>query len=498
MATAVSLAVYAVLLALALRAVWRRPIVALYVFVVGLALHNLVGALLYGFGLRGTALTALLAWKEVLLAAALARVALDAWRARRLPFRPGAVDVLALAFAAVVVVYALIPQGVLGGEAGPKGVLYGVRHAVLPVAAYLLGRSLVVTARELRRIGWTVLAGAAAVAVGGLLDIYAVSVEWWRGSGAVGFFRDQLGFESHGPGGLPDNFVFNTDEGVFRRLISTFISPLGTAFMLVVALLFAASPGPPWRRPRLVLALATVGGAGLLFTLTRSALIALAAGLVVLALARQRLWPLGAAAGVVAVGVAFAFLVPSVAPRTHFFPSDLEYQERRARELGGLPSGNSVLSPDEPSIVSHLTSLREGLANVARHPQGYGLGNAGATARRFDERVIAGESTYAEVGVETGVVGLALLVAWNLALLAALVRQARRAADDDVRWAAGAVAASLAAVLALAVQTDVLGVPWLAYCLWWLGGALLVPATALAAARARSTARRSPATVEHA
>ncbi len=30
------------------------------------------------------------------------------------------------------------------------------------------------------------------------------------------------------------------------------------------------------------------------------------------------------------------------------------------------------------------------------------------------------------------------------------------------------------AVLALGVQTDVIGVHWLAYCLWWLGGSLLV------------------------
>jgi hypothetical protein len=29
-------------------------------------------------------------------------------------------------------------------------------------------------------------------------------------------------------------------------------------------------------------------------------------------------------------------------------------------------------------------------------------------------------------------------------------------------------------VLALAVQTDAIGVPWLAYCLWWVAGALVV------------------------
>lgn len=248
------------------------------------------------------------------------------------------------------------------------------------------------------------------VAVVGLVDVYAVSVETWRDSGAVGYFRDQLGFESHGPGGLPDNFAFNSDDGVFRRLTSTFVSPLGTAFMLVVALLLAASPGWPWRRSRLVAVLALVLGAALLLTVSRSAVIALAAGLVVLAVARRRLWPAGAAVAVVGLGVGFALLYPSIAPETHFFAEDLAYQEQRARELGGLPGGNAILSPDESSIRSHLASLREGLETVARHPQGYGLGNAGATARRFGEPVRAGESNYAEIGVELGIAGLVLFL----------------------------------------------------------------------------------------
>ena len=44
--TAVELVVYALLLAVAAAAVWRRPVVALYLFVVGLALHNAVMAAL--------------------------------------------------------------------------------------------------------------------------------------------------------------------------------------------------------------------------------------------------------------------------------------------------------------------------------------------------------------------------------------------------------------------------------------------------------------------
>src|SRR5437660_8849302 len=123
MADAVALGVYAVLLAGAAAFVWRRPIFAVYAFVVGLAVHNLVLSARWGAGVRGSSLEAIAAWKEALLAVALLRVAYDARRARRFPFRPGLVDALALGFAAFVVLYAILPQGPLGGHAGPKAVL---------------------------------------------------------------------------------------------------------------------------------------------------------------------------------------------------------------------------------------------------------------------------------------------------------------------------------------------------------------------------------------
>src|SRR2546421_7115480 len=81
----VELCVYALVLVPAAVLVWRRPVVALYLFVVGLALHNAVMAALYAAGVRGTTLTAITAWKEILLAVALARVGRDAWRDRRVP-----------------------------------------------------------------------------------------------------------------------------------------------------------------------------------------------------------------------------------------------------------------------------------------------------------------------------------------------------------------------------------------------------------------------------
>jgi len=343
----------------------------------------------------------------------------------------------------------------------------GDRHDLVLVAAYFLGRSLPIDARRVR---WLVAGAAAAVAAWGLIEVYAVPIEWWGHSGAVGYFHRELDYDYHGPAGLPENFAFNTSDGLFRRLVSTFVSPLAAAYMFVVALLLLATV----RRLRpITVGLAVLGGAGLLWTFSRSSVVALGIGLVVLAAARRRRWPVGVAAVAIAAGFGFAAIFHTIAPRTHWFPSDLPYQEAQAKAKGPLPKGSGLsgtVSLGEPSIRSHLDSLRDGIRTVFHHPQGYGLGNAGTTAQRFDVKLEAGESNYTEIGAETGIAGALLFIAWSLGLLGALVRTAW--AGD--RAAAG-VAAGLAAVLALAIQTDAIGVPWLAYALWWLAGAFVIP-----------------------
>jgi hypothetical protein len=271
--TALELGLYALLLAGAAAVVWRRPGLALFLFVVGLALHNAVMAALYEAGVRGNTLTAITAWKEILLAVALLRVGSDSLRERRLPFRPGFVDVLALAFAALVVVYALVPQSALDGNAGHRAVALGLRHDIVPVGAYFLGRSLRLRREDLRRLAWTLLATAAFVATLGLVDVYAVSIGWWRTNGVIDYFHRHLGYDYHGTGvrldehgavyGLPENFIYNVggDKPFLRRLVSTFLSPLASGYLFVVALLVAVAA---MRRRALTLALGTLAAAGLL------------------------------------------------------------------------------------------------------------------------------------------------------------------------------------------------------------------------------------------
>jgi len=425
----------------------RRGLWIVPVLVVGLALHNLVMSLLYGVGLRGHALSAAGAWKDVLLAAALAWLVVEAVRRRALPFRPNVVDALAVAYAAVVVLYALLPQRLLGGHAGATAIAYGARHALLLVAAYFLGRALGPLPRA---VGWWVLGVAAAAALFGLVEVYAVSLDTWRHSGAKGWFANQLSFDYTGLSGLPENFVYNEgNDRIVRRLVSTFLSPLATAYLLCVALLLAAAWRRRWGAP-----LAAVTFAGLLWTYSRSTWIALVAGLLVLAAVQRRWQPAAAALAAVLACVGFAGVYTHLAPRAHFTPAELRVQHELAK---GGSTGVSIAN--DASTRSHWRNLRDGVETVARHPQGFGLGNSGSTAARFGVELRAGESTYTELGVDTGIVGLALFLAFNLALLRRLVYRSA--------W----LTASLAAVLVLAVQTDVIGVPWVAVCLWLFAGA---------------------------
>jgi hypothetical protein len=469
MASGLALAAYGLLLVPGAVLVWRRPVVALYAWIVGLAAHNAVMAALYGAGIRGGALTALQAWKEILLAVALARVALEVLRTGRLAFRVHPADVLAVAFAVLVCVYALLPQSWLDGSADHGAIGLALKHDLVPVGAYFLGRSVILRGEELVRLVWTVVGTAAAVAVLGLLDDFLVPISWWRDSAVVDYFHKQLGYQYHGTGGLPENFVFNNGgdaEGFHRRLVSTFLGPLASAYTFVVALLLGAAF---LRRLRILIPLSAVIFAGLLFTFSRSSLLALAAGLVVLAFVRRRWWPVAAAVAMLAVSVAWVHVFPHVAPQGKWTQQDLILQRNNAKNQPG--ASGSAGSIDEPSIHSHWISLREGVRTVVHHPQGFGLGNAGQTASRTGTTIKAGESNYTEIGAETGLFGALLWIAWGLAIFVGLVTTAWRTRW----WAAAGIAAAFGATLVLAVQTDVIGDPWMAYSLWALAGIALRP-----------------------
>lgn len=431
----------------------RVPWFALIAFVVGLPLHNFAMAELWDAGVRGTWLDAIAAWKDILLILALGAVL---WRAQRLPLALAA-DKLALLFAAVVILYGIVPQSWLGGEATARGELLALRHDLIPVGAYFFGRLLELAPREWRRLGLALAIFGIGLSLFGLADVYLVPLNWWRESGVPAWYHEQLGFTYTGLSGLPENWVLNTGDETnpVRRLVGPFLSPLAAAYALAIVLLYLAA-----RRPtRWVVAAGAMTYAGLLWTHTRAAYLALAAGFALLAIVRRRWLPVILAVASIGIGAAFVKAFPDIGPSTRYTTHELEVLRANARRNPGV--SNDPFSAGESSTSSHLRNLRDGIELVIEHPQGHGLGNTGASASRSGAKVLAGESTYTELGVDTGVAGMAFFVAWVSATLVALWR--RRV------W----LVAVWAVVLLLGMQTDVIGVHWIAYVVFALAGATL-------------------------
>jgi hypothetical protein len=426
--------------------------ISLVVLVVGLAVHNLAMALLWQAGLRGGALDVAAAWKEAVLVVAFVAAVAAVGSVPRLLWA----DRLALAYGALVVLYWVVPQSWLDGGATPKGELYALRHHLLPLGAYALGRLVTLDRTWWRRIGLTIVGVGCGLAAWGLVDVYLVPLQTWRDSGVPDWFHDQLGLTYRCLSYLPENWILNTDEeSPVRRLVSTFLSPLATAYTLVVTCLLLAAVRPR----RWTLAAGTLAYAGLLWTHTRAAFIALPAGLLVLAALRRSVPLASVAAGSVVASVVFVALFPTIGPQTSYPPSELLCLRENAAVEG--VASDDPLSAGESSTSSHLTALRDGIRTVARHPWGYGLGNSGVSASRTGVEVKAGESSYTELGVDAGVLGLAALVGWLVALAVAL--RARSA------W----LTASVAAVAVLGLQTDVIGIHWLSVVVFALAGSAL-------------------------
>ena len=421
MASGLTLAVYGLLLVPAAVFVWRRPVVALYAWIVGLAAHNAVMAALYGAGVRGGALTAIQAWKEILLAVALARVGSTRCARDGSPFRvhAGRRARAGLRRARVRVRRAAAELARRLGR--PVRDRAGAEARPDSRRAYFLGRSLCVASREeLVPLAWTLLGAARRVALLGLLDDFFVSISWWRDSAVVDYFHKHLGYDYNGTGGLPENFIYNTgsEDHFLRRLVSVFLGPLASAYLFVVALL---------ARRRAVAGGARVARGAVRADRGRAAVHVLA---LVAARARRR----SRRARVSSRGAGGRSPPPSrrspSAPR-----GCTSSRTSRRRESGrSRTSCSSATSrsriPARAAAPAASTSRRSTATGSAsaracapsiHHPQGYGLGNAGQTASRTETPIKAGESNYTEIGAETGLLGSLLWTAWGLATLVALV-----------------------------------------------------------------------------
>ncbi|MEA2684689.1 MAG: hypothetical protein QOK05_3017 [Chloroflexota bacterium] len=366
----------AVMVALVIDATWRRPSEALILLVVLLPLYPVLFGLSQKFHVPSSALGYLRYWKEVVLVALLTRTVA---RTRIKDLAP--VDWSVIAFLALGGLYVLLP---IGPSFYARAL--GARDLCAALTLFLVVRHVGVRPGLGRRLETAVLLTGSLVAAVALWnyfspDGYAVWIV-----GLAQWQADVLGLVGHA-----DTPIYHTlvaGRSVVRAG-SIFVNPLSAAFyMLIPVGLFIGRVAAGEARHPLERMLGALCVAGLLVTVTRSAIATLPLMLAIAILAGRK--P-GRTVALILVGGIVAYpLISSIG-------------------LGAQFSG--ALDPNQVSTAGHLAALGRDVVVITHVPLGLGLAQGGAEGQRF---VLAGaltaESWYLQVAVELGVLGLVLFV----------------------------------------------------------------------------------------
>jgi hypothetical protein len=450
--------------ALALRVIWRAPARALGILVAGMAVHNIVLMFLIRLGTPSVLIRVAQSWKEgilLLLLVLAAAVGRRAWLAGRRPQFRG-LDLLMASFTAVVVIYFFIPPSLLGGNVSLSQRILGTRVLLLLPLLYLFGRLFFdASGRDIR---WNLglISGAAAfVGLVGMAELWLLPTRAWLDAG-VNQFSAWLGFNYHGPQGLPENFFQLAAPGLYlRRMVSTYISPLPIAYtgLLVVPIAIGLSlPRNLSTRERTLrfVALALVV-TGMLFSVTRLALILLIGEFALLAFLWRRRWLIVATPLVAALVVGVLFVYPKVGP---LVTADLQPVHHR----GAV----KIVSSNDPSLTEHSATLAYDIQYVLQHPLGAGLG---VSIHRFGQTQGTGESAVFDVLGEIGFLGGLLYGAAYAMILVYGLRGWLQTRDDPLRSSLPLLC--LVGGLALAPITatsDVWSDFSITFLIWWAAG----------------------------
>ena len=487
----------------ALENIWRVPFSALGVLVAGMAVHNFLVMLLIRLRVPSLLIRGIQSWKEgvlLVLGVLLLRRALRAVRERRIS-RLVPLDAVAVAFVGLTLVYLVVPRSVLPGRGDLRQELVSLRTMLLLPGLYLYGRVFWSDRRaDLIWVARAILGAALMVGLFGFFELWFVPTRVWLDWG-VNQFTAWLGFTYHGPGGLPENFFQSTGAGLaLRRMVSTYISPLGIAYTGLLVVPLAAAVLGPWRLQGLPRGLRWIAfailGISILLSLTRAAIACFVAEAVLLALLlRRRELVVSGIAVAIAAGLA-VFAYPQVAPVVTFglddvrlpagytlvrdawraaaqigLPGTARAPARRVSSTPSQPGSDLIgrtLSGQDPSVRGHIAALRAGFAYAMAHPLGSGIGSG---VDRFGSTTAPGESALFSITDEIGILGGALYVAlYTLAVIAGAYAF-RRAPHDPL--AAGFALIPFVGGLALVpimLTSSVWGDFSVTFLFWWTAG----------------------------
>lgn len=468
-------ALVAVTIAALVAALWvvtRRPFLGIGFLVAGLAFHNFFLMTLIRLGTNHVLIRVFQGWKEIMLAVLVA-IALwrvyQAYREHRLG-EPMPLDWLAAAFLLVMVIYLVLPSSVLHGSTNLQQRLAAFRIAAYIPVLYALGRTIKPADRkDISRVAWLMLGSAAIVGLFGLYELWLVPTRAWLDWGVTDF-SVWLGFQYQGPGRLPENFFQSLPSGLYlRRMVSTYVSPLGIAYTGLLVFPVAVVFIDRQRRRTVGIWLAGIALAlllaGVLFSVTRLALLALAGEAVLLALIMRRRWVIALAPAVIVAIFGVLTIYPEVGPAVD------------ANLVGRGAHRGSILTAGDPSFAEHLRTLGADVRVWSRHPFGLGLGSAGSSANRFGGEDVTqnpdyapGESAILTMFVDTGIVGGVAYLALYLFGIYVAARGLRRTLGTvEAALPMAAVVGGLA-LLPITLTNDVWGDLSVLFLFWWTVG----------------------------
>ena len=321
-------------------------------------------------------------WKDVLLVILLAVVALAGSRCRRRR-RRYLFEFLIYSYAIYCIVYTAVSPSLLHAS-------YGLRGNVEPFLFYFLFRNIALRPRQFRLLTYWILALSAALAMFAVLQarLWSFSSYQALGYGLV-------------TGNLSSSFTVVGSR--WARPTSTFSSPNTAGLFFALSVILAAGY---WQRQkelktrRLLVVVAVLVSVGLLITLSRSGILAVAMGLLVLALLSPRPWQRHR---LVVAGVCLVVLVAFVLTAASSNQYVAAIITRAVRTATGT----------DPSASGRLPDLLNALSTIREHPLGVGLGLVGARTGKFNDvywMQYHTENYFLQIAMEVGVLGGVILL----------------------------------------------------------------------------------------
>jgi hypothetical protein len=409
----------------------RRPFPALLVLIVALPFHTLAMAMLFKLGVPAQLVRQLTYWKELVVIGLAIAAAIRFTRNRpRLDF----VDWFGFAFIALTALFLFFPRMFIGDGPLPglSDRVAGFRGDVFYIVLFMAARHLRLAGNEIHRLLSAFIVSAMVVAGICCLEFFSSST-WnmiatqWFDVQTYKYFVLELNPFFVGP--VSDVRVYGLIGGrLFVRVGGPEIAYAGTSFYLVTAIAvaferFTRTIG--LSAVRIFLPIPLLGFA-LLVTQTRSAIASagLLIGIILItnrgraAIARVRSAAIVSVILLAAITAAFAIGV------------------------------TDRFAGDQSSDAAHDRALSAGWEAMWDHPLGTGHATAaGAGIRSGTGAFLIPESQYLQVGIQFGLLGLGLYLAFWLAGALRLHLAPRITDDENALWGAAAMRDALVALL---------------------------------------------------